>query len=64
MWRVLSGALSVADRLASRGLRLDPRCQFCGPVPENGFDRDYVFTNFSYNLKMGKNHLVPKEIRS
>lgn len=30
LWRVLSGAVSVADNLAHRGMDLDMRCQPCG----------------------------------
>ncbi|KAG7591372.1 Endonuclease/exonuclease/phosphatase superfamily [Arabidopsis thaliana x Arabidopsis arenosa] len=30
LWKALSGALAVGERLATRGMRLDQRCQFCG----------------------------------
>lgn len=35
IWRVLSGAVSVVDNLAHRGLKLDLRCQFCGAEIES-----------------------------
>ncbi|XP_019091045.1 PREDICTED: uncharacterized protein LOC109128670 [Camelina sativa] len=30
LWKTLSGALPVAERLISRGMRIDRRCQLCG----------------------------------
>ncbi|KAG7576033.1 Ribonuclease H domain [Arabidopsis thaliana x Arabidopsis arenosa] len=30
MWKAISGAIPVADKLASRGISLDSRCQVCG----------------------------------
>lgn len=30
MWKVVSGAIPVADRLATKGIKIDPRCQICG----------------------------------
>ena len=30
LWKVVSGAIPVADRLATRGVKLDSRCQICG----------------------------------
>lgn len=30
MWKAVSGALPVAEKLASRGISLDQRCQLCG----------------------------------
>lgn len=35
LWRALSGALAVADRLEIRGLSKDLRCQFCGQEKES-----------------------------
>lgn len=31
-WRALSGALSVAERLSTRGIQLDTNCQICGQI--------------------------------
>lgn len=30
MWNAVSGAIPVADRIASRGIKVDSRCQVCG----------------------------------
>ena len=30
MWKAISGAIPVADKLASRGIHTDQRCQLCG----------------------------------
>lgn len=30
LWKVISGALSVADNLIDRGMKIDSRCQLCG----------------------------------
>ncbi|XP_010472251.1 PREDICTED: uncharacterized protein LOC104751896 [Camelina sativa] len=34
LWRMLSGALAVADRLACRGISIDLRCPVCGDARE------------------------------
>ncbi|XP_010474031.1 PREDICTED: uncharacterized protein LOC104753480 [Camelina sativa] len=34
LWRMLSGALAVSERLASRGVMLDTRCMVCGSTEE------------------------------
>ncbi|XP_010480531.1 PREDICTED: uncharacterized protein LOC104759285 [Camelina sativa] len=34
LWRMLSGALAIAGRLASQGLTVDLRCMVCGASPE------------------------------
>jgi len=30
LWKVISGALSVADNLTDRDMKIDIRCQICG----------------------------------
>ena len=30
LWKVISGALPVADNLTDRGMKIDTRCQICG----------------------------------
>lgn len=30
LWKAVSGAIPVAERLATRGVRIDPRCLICG----------------------------------
>lgn len=30
LWKVVCGAIPVADKIASRGMRIDTRCQMCG----------------------------------
>lgn len=35
LWKCLSLALPVAEGLASRGMKVDMRCQFCGDEPES-----------------------------
>ena len=35
LWRTLSGALAVNDRLRSTGIRLDMTCSSCNDAPED-----------------------------
>ena len=42
LWKVLSEALSVADRILSRGMKVDSRCQACGL--EREFINHLLFT--------------------
>ena len=88
LWKVISGAIPVADHLIERGMKVDTRCQTCGmegesmnhvlftctiarqswvlcnyPVPENGFDPSFIYSNIFYVLKMGNNQRCPSNIR-
>lgn len=35
MWKVVSGAIPVADKIAARGMKVDSRCQMCGMESES-----------------------------
>ncbi|KAG7541734.1 Reverse transcriptase zinc-binding domain [Arabidopsis thaliana x Arabidopsis arenosa] len=60
MWKVISGAVPVVDKMMSRGLKVDSRCQSCG---HEGFDSHSLYHNFFYLFVSAKNNLIPLETR-
>lgn len=76
-WKSLSGALSVATRLQSRGLNVDPICHIlfhCStakevwersaiPLPCSGFSMNSVFLNIHHLLVCSKNSHIAKNLR-
>lgn len=88
LWRAISGSIHVVDKLLTRKIRIDYRCQIYGlegesinhvlfvctaarqvwvltdiPIPENGFYQRSVYLNFYHLLMVGKNNLIPLQIR-
>ncbi|KAF8117523.1 hypothetical protein N665_0009s0047 [Sinapis alba] len=65
LWKVISGALPVADNLTEQGMKIDTRSWEISnfPHPHAGFDSYSVYSNIYYVLKSRNNPLIPEYIK-